>query len=192
MIITISGHPGSGKTTVGELIAKQLNLEFISTGHIFRDLAKERGHTLKEFSKLAETDQTIDQEVDRRQKEYGTHPNIVIEGRLAAHFIPHAKIKIWIECSSEERASRISGREGTTLQSALSELQYREASEQKRYKQYYNINIEDIHYDIILNSTNLTAEQTAQLLIDQIRGENQWISEQSAKKQKEETKEKSV
>jgi len=189
MIITISGHPGSGKTTVGEIIARELGLKFASTGHIFRDLAKERGKSLEEFSKLAETDPAIDQEVDNRQKQCAAgNPNIVIEGRLAAHFIPQAQVKIWIECTREERARRISKREGVSPESALAELNYREASEQKRYKHYYGINIEDIHYDIILDSTLLTAEQTASMLLEQIRGEKQWKSEQSAKKPKDGTR----
>ena len=189
MIITISGHPGSGKTTVGQLVAKSLSLQFVSTGHIFRDLAKERNLSLKKFSKLAETDPSIDKEVDDRQAQFGKQDNILIEGRLAAHFIPHAQYRVWIECSREERARRISERESTTLESSLSQLEYREASEQKRYKQYYGINIEDIKYNIIQDSTHLSAEQTAQLILDSIRGENTWKSEQSATKPKEETKE---
>ena len=34
--------PGSGKSTQGNLLSKKLGVPYLSTGHIFRDLAKER------------------------------------------------------------------------------------------------------------------------------------------------------
>ena len=34
--------PGAGKSTQGNLLSKKLKIPYLSTGHIFRDLAKER------------------------------------------------------------------------------------------------------------------------------------------------------
>lgn len=43
MIITISGYPGSGKSTIADIIAKKLKLKRYSVGNFRRELAKKRG-----------------------------------------------------------------------------------------------------------------------------------------------------
>lgn len=50
MKIILIGIPGSGKSTQGNLLAKKLDIPYLSTGHIFRELAKEKtklGHQIK-------------------------------------------------------------------------------------------------------------------------------------------------
>ncbi|MCS7092942.1 MAG: nucleoside monophosphate kinase [Patescibacteria group bacterium] len=42
MRLVLIGIQGSGKSTQGNLLSKQLNLPYLSTGHIFRQLAKEK------------------------------------------------------------------------------------------------------------------------------------------------------
>ena len=51
MKIILMGIQGSGKSTQGNLLSKKLNLPYLSTGHIFRDMSKEKsrlGRYLKE------------------------------------------------------------------------------------------------------------------------------------------------
>lgn len=50
MKIILIGIPGSGKSTQGNLLSKELKIPYLSTGHIFRELAKEKtklGHQIK-------------------------------------------------------------------------------------------------------------------------------------------------
>lgn len=50
MKIVLIGIQGSGKSTQGNLLSKQLGIPYLSTGHIFRTLAKEKttlGHYIK-------------------------------------------------------------------------------------------------------------------------------------------------
>ena len=51
MIITISGKPGAGKTTVGKAVAARLGLEFYSMGDLRGKMASDRGLTIDELSK---------------------------------------------------------------------------------------------------------------------------------------------
>jgi len=60
MLLTVSGPPGSGKSTNAAALAEQFGLEHVSGGDIFRELADERGYTPVEFNELAETDEQID------------------------------------------------------------------------------------------------------------------------------------
>ncbi len=51
MKLVLIGIPGAGKSTQGNLLSRQLNIPYLSTGHIFRTLAKEKtklGRYIKE------------------------------------------------------------------------------------------------------------------------------------------------
>ena len=51
MKLILLGIQGAGKSTQGNLLKKKLDVEYLSTGHIFRELAKERtplGRKIKE------------------------------------------------------------------------------------------------------------------------------------------------
>ena len=70
MILTISGLHGTGKSTIGKLIAEDLGIQYYSTGQAFRDLANEMNMSLKEFSKFVEKTPKIDKKLDE-----GSYPN---------------------------------------------------------------------------------------------------------------------
>ena len=60
MIITIGGAPGSGKSTVGRMLATNLNIPFFSMGDIRRAYALERGLTIEQLNELAKVDPSSD------------------------------------------------------------------------------------------------------------------------------------
>ena len=47
MQITIGGMPGSGKSTIGKMLAKSLGYKYYSIGEIRRELAQKRGLTME-------------------------------------------------------------------------------------------------------------------------------------------------
>ena len=69
MLVTVSGPPGSGKSTTAAGLADALDHEHVSGGDIFRSVADERGLSALELNKRAEEDDEIDRELDRRQRE---------------------------------------------------------------------------------------------------------------------------
>jgi cytidylate kinase len=171
MLIALSGPPGSGKSTVGMEISKRLKFAFISAGELFRNLARERGLSLEEFSKLAESDQEIDKLVDSKQLELAlSYENAVVEGRLTAYKIP-ADLKILLLASIETRAARIAKREQKPFEQVLRETQEREKSEQKRYKQIYGIDLHDSSiYDLIINTEKFDQEKVVNIVLASIKG----------------------
>lgn len=180
MKITISGTPGSGKSTVGKALAKEFNLKHFSTGDFMRDLAKKRGMSLMDLSALAETDRSIDEEIDEYSSNLGkTQDDFVIDSRLAFHFIPDS-FKILIRCTAEEGARRIFGDiqanvrgvegEIKTLEQATLAVKSRMESERKRYNQYYGIDVDNsANFDVIIDTTDLTKEEAIKQAIDAVK-----------------------
>ena len=163
MIITIGGLPGTGTTTIAKMIAEKYNLKHVCAGFIFREMAKEMGMDLQEFSKYAEEHEEIDKEVDRRQVELARQGNIILEGRLAAWMLLRNGIKpdltIWFKAPLEVRAERISKREDMDKDTALKKMIDREKSEKKRYKEIYNIDLDDLSvYDLIIDTSKWDVE----------------------------------
>ncbi|HKL97061.1 MAG TPA: AAA family ATPase [Methanocorpusculum sp.] len=159
MRVTISGSPGSGTTTLGRSIAEKYSYRYVSAGEVFRGLAKERNIDLASLGKIAESDPSIDLEIDARQKKIGeSADNMILEGRLAGWMVENADLKVLLYASPECRSSRIAAREGLTNDQALEMTIEREACEAGRYMEYYEIDIMDISpYDMVLNSETLSA-----------------------------------
>lgn len=175
MIITIGGPIGTGKSTVAKALAKKFNLKHVSAGEVFRGMAKEKGLSLADFSKLAEGDPKIDKEVDRRQEEIAkSSGNAIVDGRLSARMI-NANLKIWLTAPLEVRAKRVAEREGKRVKDALKETKEREKSELKRYSEIYGIDTKDVsYYDVVLNTSLWNADEVISILekiIGSLRGE---------------------
>ena len=66
VLISVGGLPGSGTSTVCEILEERTGLEYIYAGRIFREMAEEKGMTLEEFSTFCEKDDTVDRELDKR------------------------------------------------------------------------------------------------------------------------------
>ncbi len=164
-VLTISGKAGSGKTTVSRQLSERLGLIYVSMGKLFRELAKERDMGLAEFSKHAEDNKDIDLEIDNKQKKYAKEGNVLIEGRLSAHFIDNADLKVWLSASLEERVKRIVVRENRNHNEVLNETNSREESEKKRYYKYYQMDIDDLTlYDIVINTQKWNVEQIVETI----------------------------
>lgn len=153
-VITIGGLHGTGKSSVADRISKQFELRRVSAGIIFRRLAKERGLTLEEFSRVAEQDDDIDRLLDDTLREEAAKGNVVIDGQLAAWMAgEHADFKILLIAPLEVRVERISERDGNDYEYAKRETIAREGSESARYKEFYGVDISDQSiYDLILRT----------------------------------------
>ena len=167
MLITVSGPPGSGKSTTAAGLAEAFGLDHVSGGDIFRDLAAERGYTPVEFNELAEEDDQIDRDLDRRLYEIAhERDGLVLESRLAGWLAADAAdFRFWLDAPLAVRAARIADREDKPLDVAREETSRREASEALRYEQYYGIDIHDLQiYDAVLNTARWSPKGVLSIL----------------------------
>ena len=171
--ITISGSPGSGKTTVAKLLAKQLGVKYVYSGDIFRKKAKEYNMSLEEFGKYCEKHREIDEELDHYQLEILQKGNVIIEGRIAgwiAHQNNIPATKILVDADLETRAGRIVKRKKGDTEKRKKEILEREKSETTRYKKYYNIDLKDTSiYDLVIDSSNKTPEEILTIIINELQ-----------------------
>mgnify|MGYP006271305521 FL=1 len=159
MLITISGPAGSGKSTVAAGLAERLGSEHVSGGDIFRELAADRDLTPLELNKLAEEDDSIDRDLDRRQRELAAErEDLVLESRLAGWMAgDHADFRIWLDAPLDIRAERIADREDKPVRTAREETVERADSEALRYREYYGVDIDDLDiYDLALNTARFS------------------------------------
>lgn len=179
MIITISGLVGAGKTTIGKELAMNLNYRFMSMGDLRGDIAKRYNMTLDELNKKGERDFSTDKGVDDYQIEIGRKKdNMVIEGRLSFHFIPHS-YKVFLTVDSKTGANRViksiekkergDETKENTLEKQMKKIENRIESDKKRYKKYYNINPYNYeHYDCIVDTSRIPKQNVPKEILKQI------------------------
>jgi cytidylate kinase len=185
MMISITGVPGSGKSTIAEMLSRKFNLKRFYIGEMRRKMAQERGMTLEEFNALGEKDISTDREVDEYQTKLGeTEDDFIIEGRTSFYFIPDS-IKLFIDVDLKEGARRIfyasqeekskrNEKSYSSIDDVLEEIKERMASDRKRYRQYYGLEncYDRKHFDYVIDTTKLTPQQAFNKILEFINEYN--------------------
>ena len=91
-VVAIGGPHGSGKSSIAKKIANEFNMNYLSAGEVFRNLAKEKKYTIEEFTNYALTHSEIDKEIDNRTAELSKQSNTVVDAQLAAYFTPENSV----------------------------------------------------------------------------------------------------
>lgn len=169
MRIAISGKSGCGNTTVTTLLAETLN--FAKINFTFRNLAAEKGFDFWDFCKIAETDDSYDKELDKRQVEMAMkEENCVLGSRLAIWMLKEADVKVYLYASTTERAKRVFKREQGDFQTRLEQTKSRDKNDTNRYKRIYGIDNTDTSVaDLVIDTEGKTPEEIVKVIIDYIK-----------------------
>ena len=181
-IISFNGDHGSGKSTIAKKLANSLKYERFYMGKIFREMAKEESVSYSEFLDLLKKDSSYDKKIDKYVVELSDkNDNFVIESRTAWHFIPDS-FKIYLKVSENEGAERmfadylendhrkVEGKDIKTKEDILKISRHRKKSDDKRYKNLYNINTNDMsQYDLVLDTTELRKDEVYKVVERAVR-----------------------
>jgi predicted cytidylate kinase len=168
MKITLSGLAGSGKSTVGKLVAQQLTCEFTSVGSWTRDFAFQHYNmTINEFQDYCKLHPEMDQEIDRKMVAYcNEQASLVIDYRLGFHFIKDA-LHVFLSVSDEEAHRRISSVNRSNEKTDLSDISERNQNMRDRFLKQYGVDFTDLsHYDLEIDTEKYTVEEIVGLILN--------------------------
>lgn len=170
MRIAISGKSGCGNTTVSTLVAKRLGFTMIN--FTFRNLSAEKGIDFWTFCSMAQKDDNIDKELDRRQVQMAMEQeNCVLGSRLAVWMLKDADLKVYLDANEDTRARRVFKREGGDFETVLQQTRRRDASDTARYKRIYGIDNNDSAIaDLVIDVNGKTPDEIADLIVARASG----------------------
>ena len=170
--ISLAGDLGSGKSTVGKILAKALGAAVYSTGTIQRRIAEEMGMTTLQLNQYMETHPEIDGKIDDGLRALETEDaDLIIDSRMAWHFVP-SSFAVYMAADAYVSAERIwkAGRSSepfASVEEAVRSVADRRASEMRRYSQLYGVNIKDLeNYDYVVDTSFVPPETVAAHILD--------------------------
>ncbi len=167
MIISISGTPGAGKTTIAKELSRKLKYKHYSVGSIMDRIAKQKKMYIEDLAAVREKDDSIDKEVDEYQIGLGKKKeNFVIDSRLGFYFIPNS-FKIFLFCDIDVAVGRIfknqraAERTYKTKAELKKALRKRILQDKRIYKKLYGIDnfYDKKHFNLSVDTSKLTVKE---------------------------------
>jgi cytidylate kinase len=189
-IITLSGKPGSGKSSTADRVAELLGYTRYSSGEAVRQYIKKQKITLAEFNKRAELRPEIDHKIDEELRALRDHTDIVIDARLGFYWIPES-FKVFLDLDSDVAIARIfkdasmntlrseSGEGSMDMGEVMDQVAERMQSERTRFKTLYGVNPYSIeHFDLVIDTARHSPQTVALTIFDTY---NKWLKSSSWK-----------
>lgn len=174
-IATISGTPASGKSNAAKASAAELGYRHFSTGDLMRKLGVDRGLTILDTNKVADTDDELDRIVDGELVRIGQEEqDLVLDSRMGWYFIKGA-LRVFMHAPFDVAAQRIIDDMDEVRRASedvcddpeivAEQLAERQRLEEERYRTKYNVNpFDPKNYDIVIR-TDQFPESVAKTII---------------------------
>ena len=180
-IITLSGKPGSGKSSTSDKVAEMLGYTRYSSGDFVRAVIKRRKITLAQFNKMAASNHALDEEIDEKLRDLRTQNDIVVDSRLGFYWIPES-FKVYLDLDMDVATARIykdaidnAGRQaGAGMAHSLADVQRQVQSrlnaEKRRFKAMYGIDpYKNSNFDLVINTSRHSPQTVALTIFDNYR-----------------------
>ncbi len=190
-IISIAGLLGSGKSSTAKAVAQDLGFTHFSSGDFMRATADKMNMSLVELSILAEEnlkkkDYSIDYLIDEQVKNIGERNNVVIDSRLAFHWIPES-FKVFLTLDQSVAAARVlkdaqknpdrnkeHAEQVTSVEDVIKSISRRLETEKKRYWEIYKINhVDTKNFDLVIDTSDIPVAGVVQKVLEEYK---KWIN----------------
>lgn len=173
--ITITGDLGSGKSAVSRILCERTGFEYVSTGNIQRQLAREYGVDTLELNRRADTDPSIDEKIDGIFIALGDDPkNYVVDSRMAWFFLPKS-LKIYLKADVRVAAARIlsdpnrNSEQYQNIEEAVEKILARKQSENARFLIKYKADCGNLdNFDLVIDTTEIKPDAVAAIILERI------------------------
>ena len=178
--ITLTGDLGSGKSTVSRLLCEHTGFEYISTGKVQRQLAQALGLDTLEMNRRADTDPSIDEQIDGIFVALGHDPKgYVIDSRMAWFFLPDS-FKVFLKTDVHVAVQRIvndpdrNSEQYKTIEEAVQKILARKASENARFLAKYGADCSDLNnFDLVIDTAERSQAVVADLIFEGWKAKNE-------------------
>ncbi len=180
-IITISGKPGSGKSSTADKVAEMLSYTRHSSGDMVRTVLSKSHLTLAEYNEQAKNDHALDDQVDDMLRALRDTADIVVDSRLGFYWIPES-FKVYLDLDMEVATVRIykdavsnQSRSGTgegtaSLAEVTNQVRERMKAERARFRSLYHVDPYDLaHFDLVIDTSRHSPQTVALTIFDSYR-----------------------
>jgi len=176
IVICIAGLTACGKSTAARRLAEKFNLKYASGGTALKEAALKIGYkpSGRGWWESAEgirflKQRARDPELDRRTDDYllklAARGNVVLDS-WTMPWLSRKGFKIWLEVSAEERAKRLSGRDGISNEEAKRAIEEKDGRTRQIYDRLYGFKLGEDYspFDLVLDSEQLTTDEVFDVL----------------------------
>ncbi len=177
-IITLSGKPGSGKSSTADRVAEMLGYTHYSTGDMVRTMIRKKKMTLAEFNAMAEKDPSYDYELDEELRKMREQQDVVIDSRLGFYWIPES-FKVYLDLDPEVAIARIykdsnlnalrgaTEKDSLSMDEVIGQVNERLDNERRRFRKLYNVNpYSSMNFDLIVDTSRHSPQTVALTVFD--------------------------
>lgn len=177
-IITLSGKPGSGKSSTADKVAEMLSYTRYSAGDLVRSFIRRKHMTLDEFNHQAEKNHQSDYDIDEELRRLRNEKDIVIDSRLGFYWIPES-FKVYLDLDLEVASARIfkdsvnnelreyGGENNYSIQETKRLVVERMENEKRRFKTLYGVNpYSNANFDLVINTSRHSPQTVALTVFD--------------------------
>lgn len=174
-VISISGLPCCGSTTIGKLLAEKLKIEFFSVGAYYKSHGKGTNETEKAINFLGSkegTSRPLNNSVDDMQIDLAKKGNIVIDSKAGIYFLKElTDLKVWLHAPFETRVERVAKRESCSLEKAKLLLESKEKLEKELFQKVYNFNYltQREQADIVIDVSSISPEDATEIIAKKLK-----------------------
>jgi CMP/dCMP kinase len=187
-IITISGKPGSGKSSTADRVAELLGYTRHSSGDMVRRVLAREGMSLEEYNRRAVDEHDLDDKVDEELRSLRNSKDVIVDSRLGFYWIPES-FKVYLDLDLEVATARIfkdavnnkkrseAGEGGDSLPDVARQVRERMQDEQDRFKTLYGVDPYNTrHFDLVIDTSRHDPQTVAITVFDMYRD---WLESDS-------------